>query len=170
MSAFDPFSMLDTMGSRVGAGEDWQARARSFAAMDVYRKTDALIVELDVPGGDASSIDIAVEGDLLSISGEVSAGHDEVDELFVCERPHVRFRRQVYLDERLDTENIRADLRHGVLTIRVPVVGQGRGRKIAVSGGRQQSGRDAVGDVDHDLRAQSSPSPNSRRSTPAARW
>ena len=139
ISAFDPFSTLDRMLSRYGGGGGFGTTQTMSVPMDVYRKGDEFVVELDLPGADASKIDMTVERNMLTVSGEVHARHEDVDELVVCERPHMRFRRQVYLGENLDTENIQANFSNGVLSIRIPIAEQQRARKIEVSGGQQES-------------------------------
>jgi HSP20 family protein len=142
VSVFDPFSTLDRMLSRMGSGAGFGAVQNLSLPMDVYRKGDEFIVELDIPGVDPSTIDMAVERNMLTVSGEVHPKHEDVDEVVVCERPHARFRRQVYLGENLDTEKIQATYENGVLTIRIPVAEKQRARKIEISSG--QGGQQAI--------------------------
>jgi len=141
ISTFDPFSTLDRMLARLGAGGGISQNQTLSLPMDVYRKGDEFVVELDIPGVDPSTIDITVERNMLTISGEVHPKHEDVDEVILCERPHARFRRQVYLGENLDTERIQAKYENGVLTVRIPVTEQQRARKIEVSSerGEQQA-------------------------------
>ena len=90
MAGFDPFSSLERMLSR---GVPSEGGARSLPLpVDVYRSGDAFIVEVDVPGLDSQSLDLQVERNLLSISGERPARHDA--DAVLCERPHARFSRQ----------------------------------------------------------------------------
>ena len=142
VSSFDPFATFDRL-FRSAAGPGYRGRESLSLPMDVYRKGDEFVVELDIPGVDPQAIDMTVERNMLTVSGEVQSRHDDVDELVVCERPHARFRRQVYLGENLDTENIRASYENGVLTIRIPVSEQKRARKIEVS--TEQQGAIDVG-------------------------
>jgi HSP20 family protein len=71
---------------------------------------------------------------MLAISGERPPRHDDA-EVLLCERPHARFSRQLYLGENLDTEGVKASYENGVLTITIPVSQQARPRKIEISGG-----------------------------------
>jgi HSP20 family protein len=132
ISSFDPFSTFDRMLSRLSS--TGAAASLMSLPMDVYRKGEQFVVELDVPGVDSSSIDINVERNMLTVSGEVHARHEDVDELLVCERPHARFRRQVYLGENLDTENIEASYANGVLTITIPMSPRQQARRIEIRG------------------------------------
>ena len=134
ITGFDPFSTLDQVFGRAGAAPGRMSQPSS-VPIDVYRKGDAFIVELDVPGIDPSTIDIDVERNVLTVAGEVHPGHQDVDEVLVCERPHMRFRRQLYLGDNLDSENITASCEVGVLTLRIPVAERQRARKVEITTG-----------------------------------
>ena len=100
----------------------------------MYRKGDEFVVEVDVPGIDPEKLDVTVERNMLSITGERPARHDGGD-VVLCERPHARFGRQLYLGENLDTAGVQASYDNGVLTITIPVSQQARPRKVEISGG-----------------------------------
>ena len=151
VSGFDPFSTLDRVLSRMGTASGYGTMQNLSLPMDVYRKGDAFVIELDIPGVDPSAIDMDVERNMLTVSGEVHPRHDDVDEVVVCERPHARFRRQVYLGENLDTEQIKANYENGVLRIRIPIAETRRARKIEISS--EQGGEQAI-DVGGDSTAQ----------------
>jgi HSP20 family protein len=133
VSGFDPFSTMDRLLGRSGFGETGGARSLGLP-VDVYRSGDEFIVEIDVPGMDPSALDVTVERNMLSISGERPARHTDA-ELVLCERPHARFSRQLYLGENLDTEGVKASYDNGVLTITIPVSQQARARRIEIGGG-----------------------------------
>jgi len=142
LSNFDP--LFDRMLSRMQSGFAGPATQMA-PPMDVYRRGDEFIVELDVPGIDPSAIDITVERNMLTVAGEIGPRHDQdADEVIVCERPHARFRRQVYLGESLDTEKISATFDNGVLRVTIPSLPQTQSRRIEVQGGGQRAG--AVGE------------------------
>jgi HSP20 family protein len=132
VSGFDPFSTMDRLLSRSAFGE---GATRALALpVDVYRSGDEFMVEVDVPGMDPKSLDVTVERNMLSISGERPARHGDA-EVLLCERPHARFSRQLYLGENLETEGVEASYENGVLTITIPVSQKARPRKIEVTGG-----------------------------------
>ncbi len=132
---FDPFRELDRMTSQM-----WRDVSRPAAPMDAYRKGDAFVVHLDVPGVDPSSIDLTVEKNVLTVTARRARSYGEADEVLVAERPHGEFRRQLFLGEQLDTENIRAEYDNGVLTLTLSVAEQAKPRKveISVTGGATQ--------------------------------
>ena len=136
VSGFDPFQTMDRLLGRSGLGE---GTTRSLGLpVDVYRSGDDFTVEVDVPGMDPKSLDVTVERNMLAISGERPARHGDA-EVVLCERPHARFSRQLYLGENLDTEGVKAGYENGVLTITIPVSQKVRPRKIEISGGGSEA-------------------------------
>lgn len=91
---------------------------------------------VDVPGIDPNTLELTVERNVLSIAGERPARHDANPVL--CERPHARFSRQLYLGDNLDAERVHANYQNGVLTITIPVSERARPRKIDITGGDPQ--------------------------------
>jgi HSP20 family protein len=93
-------------------------------------------VHLDLPGVAASSIDISVERNVLTVTAERNYQREEGDRVYFDERHEGVFRRQVSLGEGLDADAIEADYTDGVLTIRIPVAPQAQPRKISVGTGQ----------------------------------
>jgi HSP20 family protein len=145
---WDPFAefdrMFELMGRGTGSGGSAGTRAM---AMDVYRRGDEYVVEMDLPGVDPSSIDVNMERNMLTVEAEGKSEHEEADEVIVCERRHVQYRRQLYLGDNVDTDSVRADFENGVLRLRVPISTESRARKIEVgaSGGRTEIGNGSGG-------------------------
>jgi len=130
VAGFDPFSTFERMLGRNAWAETGGGRALALP-VDVYRSGDEFIIEVDVPGMDPASLDLTVEHNMLSITGERPARHDA--DVVLCERPHARFTRQLYLAENLDTEHVEADYEHGVLVITIPISEKARGRQIEIT-------------------------------------
>ena len=138
---FDPFRELDRMTSQV-----WREASRPTAPMDAYRHGDAFVVQIDLPGVDPEAIDLTVEKNVLTVSAARTRQFAEGDEVLVAERPLGEFRRQLFLGEQLDTENIRAEYDNGVLTLTLSVAEQAKPRKVEVStgsGAKQLAGADS---------------------------
>lgn len=130
---FDPFRELDQLTQQLA-----RQSARPGVPMDAYRCDDRFVVELDLPGVDPSSIDLTVEKNVLSISATRQRSFKEGDEVLVAERPHGEFRRQLFLGEQLDTENIAADYENGILTLTLSVAEQAKPRKVEIGTGSRQ--------------------------------
>src|SRR5919205_1073258 len=103
--------------------------------MDAYRRDGELVVHFDMPGIDPATIDLTVEKNVLTVSGERRNDSVEGDTVLVAERPHGRFSCRLELGENLDTDAIKAAYEHGVLTVTVPVAENAKARKIAVTTG-----------------------------------
>ena len=131
---FDPFRELDRVAEQV-----WREAARPTAPMDAYRHGDHFVVHIDVPGVDPESIDLTVEKNVLTVTATRERAFAEGDEVLVAERPQGEFRRQLFLGEQLDTDNIAAEYDNGVLTLTLSVAEQAKPRKVEIStGGRQK--------------------------------
>lgn len=133
----DPFREFDRMAERLLGN----ATRPVAMPMDAYRDDGEFVIQLDLPGVDASSIDLEVERNVLTIKANRPV-LDEVKqrEAVVTERPAGVFSRQVFLGDTLDTDNIKATYADGVLTLRLPVAEHAKPRKIAIgtSGGAKQ--------------------------------
>ena len=81
---------------------------------------------------DATSIDLTVEKNVLTVHAERKRSDDETVELLVGERPHGTFSRQLFLGETLDTDRIGADYADGVLTIRLPIAEKAKPRRVEI--------------------------------------
>ena len=103
--------------------------------MDAYRRGSDVWVHLDLPGVAADSLDISVERNVLTVSGERWWESQDGDHLYVNDRAQGRFQRQVHLGDGLDAEAIEADYHDGVLTLRIPVAEKAKPRKITVRSG-----------------------------------
>src|ERR687894_2610929 len=132
---YDPFHRLDELRDRLLSG----GRTPLSFPMDAYRRGDAFIVHLDLPGVQPETIDVAVENQVLTVSAERRFEQHEGDQFLVSERPQGRFQRQLRLGSTIDTEAIAASYDDGVLTLTLPVSERAKPRQIQVgrSGGQQ---------------------------------
>ena len=130
-----PFRELDSLFSQL-SGPNWRsAGSAQPTAMDAYRRDDNVWVHLDMPGVAADTIDVSVERNVLSVTAERTFHRQEGDRVYLAERQHGSFRRQVTLGDGLDTEGIEADYHDGVLTLRIPVAQKAQPRKIEIRSG-----------------------------------
>ena len=111
-------------------------------ALDVIEKRDAYLVAVELPGIDPASIDISFEQNVLTIRGAKPLGF-ELDEksevrVYAAERVTGTFERSIRLPEYVDSENIAAEHRHGVLFLTVPKAQAARAKKIAIKGVEQK--------------------------------
>jgi len=126
----DPFRELDRLAQALGTPT--RPAAMPF---DAYQKDDSFLVQFDLPGVKADSIDLTVETRTRPAAEGV--------EMLVAERPQGTFSRQLFLGDTLDTEHIGAEYADGVLTLRIPVAESAKPRKVSVSA--TGNGRTAIG-------------------------
>lgn len=89
--------------------------------LDVAERDGELVVTADVPGFERSDVDVAVSGDLLTITAERRAEDERADDEYIRrERRHARVRRTVRLPVEIDESAASATYANGVLTIRLP--------------------------------------------------
>jgi HSP20 family protein len=113
---------------------------RSFVpSLDVVERADAYVISAELPGVDASAVDISFENNTLTLSGtkQPSVVAQEKDELrvYTAERLSGSFERAVRLPEYVEGDKIEASYTNGVLTITVPKAQAARARKIQINAG-----------------------------------
>jgi len=136
----DPFRDVDRLFQQLWGSNQNGTAARPLAMpMDAYRKSDAFLIRLDLPGVQADSIDLTVEENVLTIKAERPAPPTSEDvETVISERPYGSFTRQVFLGENLDSDKIRAEYDSGVLTLSIPVAEHAKPRRIEVKSHSEQ--------------------------------
>jgi HSP20 family protein len=110
----------------------WPIAGQGQPAVNVWDSTDAIHVEMEVPGVKSDQVEISVAGDELTVKIE----RPELKQGNVVyhrrERPVGSFARVLRLPTEVDADQVEAELRHGVLTIRLPKAEAARPRKIQV--------------------------------------
>lgn len=130
-SKFDPFRELDRVA---GALLDPRPGLRVMP-MDLYREKDHYVLTADLPGIDPGSVDIDVDGQLLTIRAERTLRGAEGVKWLTRERESGSFLRQLNLGQGVDTDGISARYENGVLSVTIPVSERARPRKIEVVSG-----------------------------------
>jgi HSP20 family protein len=90
-------------------------------AVDILEKDDQVIVRADLPGLKKEDVEVAVEGDLLTIRGSRQE-EKEVKEkdYYRSERSMGEFERTIALPDGVSTESIHASYQNGVLEVVIP--------------------------------------------------
>jgi HSP20 family protein len=127
-STFDPFRELDRVA---GALFDTRQGPR-LMPMDLYRDGDTYVLSADLPGIDPGSVDIDVDGQLLTIRAERTLSSGEGVKWLTRERQAGSFLRQLNLGQGIDTDRIEAHYANGVLSVTIPMSEKARPRKIEV--------------------------------------
>jgi len=108
-----------------------QQSSQVHVPMDVSKAGEDYLIEMIVPGLEPDQLEIEMIENTVAIEGEFPAADDEVNYLRQ-ERPAGKFRRVVKLPKTLDVESAQADLKQGVLSLRIPVAEEALPRTIQV--------------------------------------
>jgi HSP20 family protein len=103
-------------------------------AADVIDTDDAYVVEMELPGVKSDDINIEVNGNELTVTGEIKQ-RERKGVLRRGTRRVGEFLYRVALPGDLDPDNVEARLAEGVLTIRVPKSEAAKPRRIEITGG-----------------------------------
>ena len=132
MMRSDPFREVDRLFQQLAGSPAGDNRAMA-VPIDAYRKGDAFVVELDLPGADPDSIDVTVEKNVVTVRADRRGPWAEGIEPVVRERAHGSFSRQLFMGENLDTDAVEADYTAGVLRLTIPIHAAAKARRISVS-------------------------------------
>jgi HSP20 family protein len=129
-------SFFETPTSRGANGNGAAAGRRWIPAMDLVETKDDFVLRADLPGIAEDQVSIEVENDVLTISGERTAEHDERHEgYYRIERATGAFARSLSLPEGIDAEAVTAAFDDGVLTVRIPKPVQAEPRRVKIGVG-----------------------------------
>ena len=126
---------MDTLFNRFGGGPPRSGGRRGvYPAVNLYETADAYILTAELPGVDASDIEVSLEGSTVALRGErkIDYAEDPETSLHRVERQSGGFRRAFELPAELDAAKVEALHRDGVLMLRMPKTPEAKPRRIAV--------------------------------------
>lgn len=121
--------MSDQVVKREGATRE---EAALLPPVDVIEDAGGITLYADLPGVPKDKLDIHVEGDTLTLEGELSLSIPEGMAATHAEVSLPRYRRTFTLSKELDSEKVTAEFQHGVLKLRIPKADHLQPRKITV--------------------------------------
>jgi HSP20 family protein len=108
-------------------------------AMDLLETDEHFVLRADLPGLTESDVNIELEDNMLTVSGERKAEHESKGEGFYrVERSFGSFSRSLTLPKGIDPEAVTAAFQNGVLEVRVPKPEQRKPRKISIGTGGEE--------------------------------
>jgi len=103
-------------------------------AVDIHEEDGAYVVHADIPGVDSKDIEVTVDNNVLSIRGERKSDNTyEENGIRRVERFQGTFYRQFALPKSVDTDQIQAKGKNGVLTITIPKSEEVKSKRITVN-------------------------------------
>ncbi len=143
---FDPFREMAQMQDRINRifgetytrrfdNDDLTQRGEWLPPVDIFEDSNqAIVLKAELPGIAREDIDLRVENNTLTLRGERKREQEVKQEQYHrVERSYGAFSRSFSLPTRVDTENVRAEFKDGVLVITLPVKAEAKPRQIEVA-------------------------------------
>jgi HSP20 family protein len=133
--------MRDFLGRAAGRGGAGAQEQLWAPRLEAFAKDGDLVLHADLPGVSLEDVDITLDANVLTISGERKvATEEEGVSYYLNELPHGTFRRSVAVPEGVDAESIKARFENGVLEVVLPgATVQLEPKRIAIEGGGSPS-------------------------------
>ena len=109
--------------------------------VDLFREGDQYVLNADLPGIDPGSVDVDVDGHLLTIRAQQSAANRENSRWLAQERPFGSYMRQFSIGDDVNAEGISASYDNGVLSVIIPIAERAKPRKIQVESAADRAHR-----------------------------
>ncbi|HML23322.1 MAG TPA: Hsp20/alpha crystallin family protein [Aggregatilinea sp.] len=104
-------------------------------AMDVVENENSVTIRVDLPGIDPDKVNVEVEGDTLTISGEMGDTIEKEGERYhYRERSFGSFKRSLRLPDYVNAEKADANFKNGVLNLTLPKREESKPRRIQIHG------------------------------------
>ena len=143
ITRWEPFRGLNSLHEQVNhlfedsfaRGRTGQADSASWAPpVDIYETENELVVKADLPEMHEKDIDVRVENNTLTIRGERKFNHEVHEDNYLrVERAYGTFTRSFSLPNTVNTEAIKAEYKHGVLTVSMPKREETKPKQIKIS-------------------------------------
>jgi HSP20 family protein len=126
------FNTFSDQPSQTGRGNG--TTRRWLPAMDLVETGDHYVLRADLPGLADEDVTIQLEDNVLTISGERKAEHEEKHEgYYRLERAFGSFSRSLTLPDGVDPDSVQAHFDRGVLAIRIPKPEQKKPKTVQIT-------------------------------------
>jgi HSP20 family protein len=141
---WDPAREIDTLQGEMNRlfssffetprnGGNGTTTRRWIPPMDLVETEDHFVLKADLPGLTESDVNIEVESNVLTISGERKTEHEaKKDGYYRLERSMGSFSRSLTLPEGIDAEAVTASFDGGVLEVRIPKPAEAKPRRVQI--------------------------------------
>jgi HSP20 family protein len=101
--------------------------------IDVIETPEAFRLEVELPGVERDDLDVDLKDGVLSLKAKVEPRHKDAEKVHLKEYGVGNFERRIRLGDRIDSENVKAELERGVLTLHLPKVKRAQARRIEIA-------------------------------------
>ena len=119
---------------RGGSEDDWSLGGSWAPAVDIYEHEGNIVLTAELPGVDPKDVDVRVENNVLTLRGERKWNSDVQRESYHrVERAYGSFTRSFTLPNVVDTTNIKADFKDGMLRLVLPKREEAKPKQISIN-------------------------------------
>ncbi len=132
LTRWDPFAEMSRLmeGRGFGAGREMLR-----PAVDILEEKDAIVLKAELPGVKPEDVNVTLENNMLTISGERRFEKEEKEENYHrVESSYGSFSRSFALPDTVDASSVDASLDNGILCLRIAKRAEAQPRKIQVKG------------------------------------
>ena len=146
LTRFEPFREFASLQNQMNrllqqepqGSEESLLQTRFAPPVDIYEDEHSYTLKLEVPGIDEKDIDVKLENNTLTVTGERKFEKDEKEENYRrVERRYGSFVRSFTLPATIDSENVTADYDKGLLKVRLAKKAEAKPKQIKVTIGKQ---------------------------------
>jgi len=107
--------------------------SRRIPATDIYEEGDNLVLECELPGMEREDIEVDLEDNHLTISGEhATEEEEEKRNYYRAERSQQHFERTFTLPSSVDRDGIKAEFQQGVLKVSMPKTEEAKKKTVEI--------------------------------------
>ena len=142
ITRFDRFRGLDTLqgqlnrlfGANLPVRSDNSAMTAWAPAVDIYETENELVLKADLPDMNEKDLDVRVENNMLTITGERKFEEKVKEEDYLrVERTYGSFSRSFGLPNTVNTEAIKAEYKNGVLRVELPKRAESKPKQVKIN-------------------------------------
>ena len=149
ITRIDPFRELATLQDRFNtlfenfseaSAKDQLATGTFIPPVDIYEDEHNLVLKLEIPGMNEEDLNVSLENNTLTVTGERKFEKEEKEENFHrIERRYGSFTRTFRLPNTVDGEKVEAGYDKGVLKVTLGKRAEAKPKQIKVSGTTQKT-------------------------------
>jgi HSP20 family protein len=132
---------IDTpqVAERNPTGATTQSRAQATKtaispALDIFEDSEGITLEADMPGVSKERLNVHVDGENLLLEGDLQFALPEQAQALYADLRSTMYRCSFVLSRELESDKIQANLKDGVLRVRIPKRAELQPRRIEVQG------------------------------------
>lgn len=151
ITRFDPFREINALHNAMtralqtagpGYGDELTTSGNFVPPVDIYEDENSISLRLEVPGMKQEDVDIRLENNTLTVRGERKFEKEEKEENFHrIERRYGSFARSFTLPNTVDSENVKADYKDGILWISLGKRAETKPKQIKIGVNTKAEGR-----------------------------